>query len=61
MNEPKPLHRLFCLAWMDLLDGTDVTVEMEFDLSHRHQFLDLLNSPYQDHFQTALTTWPPTT
>jgi hypothetical protein len=42
MNDPRPLHRLFGLTWMDFFDGTDIAVEMELDLSLKQQFLDLV-------------------
>lgn len=42
MSRPTPFHRLFGYAWMDLLDGTDVTVETELDLSIRMQLLDVV-------------------
>jgi len=33
MSEPRPLHRLFGLFWMDFFQGTTVSVETELDLS----------------------------
>lgn len=39
---PNPLHRLFGLSLTDFFQGTDVTVELEVDLSHRQQFLDVV-------------------
>jgi hypothetical protein len=41
MSEPRPLHRLFELAWTDFFEGTAVRVEPETDLSRKQQFLDL--------------------
>jgi hypothetical protein len=42
MSDPRPLHRLFGLSWMDFFQGTSVTVETEIDLSLKQQFLDLV-------------------
>jgi hypothetical protein len=42
MSDPRPLHRLFGLSWMDFFQGTDVTVEMEMDLSLKQQFIDIV-------------------
>jgi hypothetical protein len=42
MSEPKPLHRLFELSWIDFFRGTAIDVEMEMDLSLKQQFLDLV-------------------
>jgi hypothetical protein len=42
MSEPRPLHRLFTLAWMDFFEGTPIAVEPERDLSLKQQFLDLV-------------------
>jgi hypothetical protein len=42
MSEPRPLHCLFGLTWMDFFEGTAVTVEAERDLSLKQQFLDLV-------------------
>jgi len=42
MSEPRPLHRLFGLSWMDFFQGTDITVETEVDLSTKQQFIDLV-------------------
>lgn len=41
MSEPRPLHRLFGLAWMDFFEGTAIDVETELDLSLKQQFLDV--------------------
>lgn len=41
MSDPRPLHRLFGLSWVDFFHGTGVTVETEVDLSRQQQFLDL--------------------
>jgi hypothetical protein len=41
MSDPRPLHRLFWLSWVDFFQGTDIGVEMEMDLSLKQQFLDL--------------------
>jgi len=41
MNEPRPLHRLFGLSWMDLFWNTPINVRPELDLSQRQQYLDL--------------------
>jgi hypothetical protein len=42
MSEPRPLHRLFELAWIDFFQGTPIAVEPERDLSLKQQFLDLV-------------------
>jgi hypothetical protein len=42
MSEPRPLHRLFALSWIDFFEGTNVTVEPEKDLSVKSQFIDLV-------------------
>ena len=42
MTDPTPLHRLFGLSWTDFLQGTDVAVEVELDLSLKQQYLDLI-------------------
>lgn len=42
MTEPKPLHRLFGLSWMDFFQGTAIDVQTEMDLSLKQQFLDLV-------------------
>jgi hypothetical protein len=42
MSDPRPLHRLFGLSWIDFFQGTAVTVETEVDLSLKQQFLDLV-------------------
>jgi hypothetical protein len=42
MIEPKPLHRLFGLSWIDFFQGTDIGVETELDLSLKQQFIDLV-------------------
>ena len=42
MTDPRPLHRLFGLAWIDFFRGTGVEVETEVDLSLRQQFLDVI-------------------
>ena len=42
MSEQRPLHRLFGLSWMDFLEGSNIGVEREKDLSLRQQFLDLV-------------------
>jgi hypothetical protein len=42
MSDPRPLHRLFGLSWMDFFQGTSITVETEVDLSLKQQFLDLV-------------------
>jgi hypothetical protein len=42
MSEPRPLHRLFGLTWIDFFRGTDIDVETEIDLSLKQQFLDLV-------------------
>ena len=42
MSDPRPLHRLFGLSWIDFFQGTAVTVETEIDLSIKQQFLDLV-------------------
>src|ERR1700722_9397596 len=42
MSEPRPLHRLFGLSWMDFFQGTGFDVETEVDLSLKQQFVDLV-------------------
>lgn len=42
MSDPRPLHRLFGLSWIDFFQGTTVTVETEIDLSLKQQFLDVV-------------------
>jgi hypothetical protein len=42
MSEPRPLHRLFGLSWIDFFQGTPVAVETEMDLSLKQQFVDLV-------------------
>jgi hypothetical protein len=42
MSEPRPLHRLFGLSWIDFFRGTAVGVETEVDLSLKQQFIDLI-------------------
>lgn len=42
MTGPRPLHRLFGLSWSDFFEGSDVTVELEMDLSRRQQLLDVV-------------------
>lgn len=42
MNEPKPLHRLFGLSWIDFFEGTPIAVETELDLSLKQQFIDIV-------------------
>ena len=42
MSEPRPLHRLFGLSWMDFFQGTAIGVEMEIDLSFKQQFIDVV-------------------
>jgi hypothetical protein len=42
MIEPRPFHRLFGLSWVDFFEGSDVSVEVELDLSMRQQFIDLV-------------------
>jgi hypothetical protein len=42
MSEPRPLHRLFGLSWIDFFQGTDVSVEPEMDLSLKQQFIDVV-------------------
>jgi hypothetical protein len=44
MNEPRPLHRLFGLTWIDFFEGTGIDVETEMDLSAKQQFVDLVFS-----------------
>lgn len=60
MSEPRPLHRLFGLSWVDFCEGTSLIVETELDLSLKQQFLDLvlirrgtgpLPSPMPDGFE----------
>src|SRR5713101_6521023 len=42
MSEPRPLHRLFGLSWIDFFQGSAIDVETELDLSLKQQFLDLV-------------------
>jgi len=42
MSEPRPLHRLFGLSWMDFFQGTDIDVQTELDLSAKQQFIDVI-------------------
>jgi hypothetical protein len=42
MSEPRPLHRLFGLTWIDFFQGTAIGVETEIDLSLKQQFIDLV-------------------
>src|SRR6266545_971966 len=42
MSEPRPLHRLFELSWIDHFQGTPLSAEPEMDLSRKQQFLDLV-------------------
>ena len=42
MSDPRPLHRLFELSWIDFFQDSAVTVEPELDLSLKQQFLDLV-------------------
>src|SRR5947208_2129945 len=42
MSEPRPLHRLFGLCWIDFFQGTTVSVETEMDLSLKQQFIDVV-------------------
>jgi hypothetical protein len=42
MSEPRPLHRLFGLSWIDFFRGTPVGVETELDLSLKQQFVDVV-------------------
>jgi hypothetical protein len=42
MSEPRPLHRLFELSWIDFFHDIAIAVETEMDLSLKKQFLDLV-------------------
>src|SRR5580698_10443868 len=42
MTEPRPFHRFFSLSWVDLCDGSDITVETELDMSLKQQFIDVV-------------------
>ena len=42
MSDPRPLHRLFGLSWIDFFQDTTISVETEIDLSIKQQFLDLV-------------------
>jgi hypothetical protein len=42
MSDPRPLHRLFGLSWIDFFRGTSVAVETEMDLSLKQQFVDIV-------------------
>ena len=41
MSEPKPWHRLFGLSLVDFFRGMPVIIELEKDLSLKHQLLDV--------------------
>jgi hypothetical protein len=41
MSEPKPWHRLFGLSLVDFFRGMPVSIELEKDLSLKHQLLDV--------------------
>jgi hypothetical protein len=66
MSEPRPLHRLFALSWIDFVEGMPIEVEAERDLSLKQQFVDLIfqrTGPGHCHdgYRMASRTWPPTT
>jgi hypothetical protein len=66
MDEQRPWHRLFGLSWQDFFRGAPVRVELEKDLSHRQQLLDLVilraeGGPCRAGPPTASTTSPGTT
>ena len=66
MSEPRPLHRLFGLSWIDFFQDTAVSVEIELDLSLKQQFLDPALfarglSRSRDRCPTVSRTWPRTT
>jgi hypothetical protein len=42
MSDPRPLHRLFGLSWIDFLRDTSIEVMTEKDLSQKQQLLDLV-------------------
>src|SRR5258707_2204020 len=42
MTDPRPLHRLFGLSWIDFFQGNGIAVETELDLSLKQQFIDLV-------------------
>jgi hypothetical protein len=42
MSEPRPLHRLFGLSWIDFFQGSPVGVETGLDLSLKQQFVDVV-------------------
>src|SRR5436309_1542357 len=42
MSELRPWHRLFGLSLVDFFRGMPVTVELEKDLSVKHQLLDVV-------------------
>jgi hypothetical protein len=42
MSEPRPLHRLFGLSWIDFFQGSAIDVETEMDLSLKQQYVDLV-------------------
>jgi hypothetical protein len=42
VGEPRPLHRLFGLSWIDFFQGSPVGVETELDLSLKQQFVDVV-------------------
>ncbi|MGL5097060.1 MAG: hypothetical protein ACRDD1_15840, partial [Planctomycetia bacterium] len=42
MDSPLPWHQLFGLSWQDFFQDGPIEVELEHDLSHHKQFLDVI-------------------
>jgi hypothetical protein len=42
MSDPRPLHRLFGMSWLDFFDGTPIEAQTELDLSLKQQYLDVV-------------------
>jgi len=49
MSKPRPFHRLFGLAWMDLFQGTTARVEPELDMATQQMLLDVAISLDNPH------------
>ena len=45
MSEPRPLHRLFSLSWIDIFEGTDIGASTEIDMSLKQRILSSLLDP----------------
>lgn len=42
MSEQRPYHHLFGLAWIDFFRDSDIVAQEETDLSHKHQYVDIV-------------------